>query len=157
RARGDRSHNFAAPLPRLRRPIAPDADVPAPRGSCGFSVGLVGDALRQLPPALAGEPLRPVALANPAHRFRPARGRDEVPADGWSFQQPPHGPEGALSACPAGAFWRADAIAADWLQAVEVEVVSISPNRAAGLDARALEENYIPLEQIGRHAQSLGA
>jgi hypothetical protein len=35
---------------------------------------------------------------------------------------------------------------ADQLHAVEVEVVSVGPNRAAGLDPRALEENCIPLE-----------
>jgi hypothetical protein len=67
-----------------------------------------------------------------------------------------------LMDCPSskpptgGAFWRADAVAGDQLQAIEVEVVSVGPNRAAGLDPRPLEGNSIPLKQIGRHAQPVG-
>ena len=130
----------------LLRPVAPDAGLPAPRGGCGFDVGLVGHALGQLSPALAEEPLRHVGVADPAHGFRRPCGGDEAATDGLSFKQPSHGNERALASRPADTFWRADAVAADQLYAVEVEVVSVGPDRAAGLDQRALEENCISLE-----------
>jgi hypothetical protein len=40
-------------LPRLRRTVAPDAGLPAPRRGCSVDVALVGDALGQLRPAPA--------------------------------------------------------------------------------------------------------
>src|SRR5262245_5456555 len=101
-----------APRASPRAYKAPDAGLAAPSGGCGFDVALVGDALGQLRPALAEKPLRHVGVADSAHRFRRARGGEEAAADRLSFQQPSHGNERALSACPAGAFWRADAVAA---------------------------------------------
>src|SRR5262245_16215237 len=100
-------------LPRLRRTVAPDAGLPAPRGGCGFDVALVGDALGQLRPTLAEEPLRHVGVADPTHGFRRARRVDEATANRLSFQQPSHGDKRALAARPTGAFWRADAVTAD--------------------------------------------
>src|SRR5262245_18801273 len=100
-------------LPTLRRTVAPDAGLPAPRRGCGFDVALVGDALGQLRPTLAEEPLRHVGVADPAHGFRRTRRGDEATANRLSFQQPSHGNERALAASPADAFWRADAVTAD--------------------------------------------
>jgi hypothetical protein len=79
RYRGD-AFKLAVPIARLRRTIAPDAGLPAPRGGCGFDIALVGDALGQLRPTLAEEPLRHVGVADPAHGFRRARRSDEATA-----------------------------------------------------------------------------
>ena len=43
------------------------------------------------------------------------------------------------------------------VSAIKVEIVPIGADRAACIDSRPLERDRLLLEQIGRHAQALGA
>src|SRR5262249_52876955 len=122
----------------------------------GFDIAFLYYTLGKLGPALSEEGLGHVGVADPANGFGRACGLPEAAAEGLALHQRARGHKGALATRPAGALRRrADAVATDQHRAVEVEIVPIGADRAAGVDSRPLERDR--LEQIGRHAQALGA
>src|SRR6516225_3976195 len=147
-----------APSRALWRTVSPNASLDASCRRLGFDIGFLCYTLGKLGPALTEEGRDHVVVADPANGFGRACGLPEAAAEGLALHQRARGHKGALATRPAGALRRrADAVATDQHRAVEVEIVPIGADRAAGVDSRPLERDRVLLEQIGRHAQALGA
>src|SRR5919201_4045255 len=153
-----RAASTRCPLEALWRTVSPNPSLDASCPRLGFDIAFLCYTLGKLGPALTEEGLGQVVVPDPANGFGRARGLPEAAAEGLALHQRARGHKGALATRPAGALRRrADAVATDQYCAVEVEIVPIGADRAAGVDSRPLERDRVLLEQIGRHAQALGA
>src|ERR671937_114821 len=153
-----RAASTRCPLEALWRTVSPNANLDASCPRLGFDIAFLRYTLGKLGPALTEEGLGHVVVPDPANGFGRARGLPEAAAEGLALHQRARGHKGALATRPAGSLRRrAGAVATDQHRAVEVEIVPIGAERAAGVEARPLERDRLLLEQIGRHAQALGA
>src|SRR5262245_22604135 len=147
-----------APLEAPWRTVSPNARLYALWRPLCFHIAFPCYTLGKLGPALTEEGFGDVVVADLANGFGRACGLPEVAAEGLALHQRARGHKGTLATRPAGTLRRrADAVATDQYRAVEVEIVPIRADRAAGVDSRPLERDRVLLEPISRHAQALGA